>query len=106
MNLIADQVSLCFESPEEKLGDLLTLGYEKRKAFPDEIHFYAPGMVHYETSFHLTSNPYRFPAVSVTGRICQLQCEHCKLQPAVNSRLNDSGGCGTTPLPSTSLCTT
>ena len=78
MNLIADQVSLCFESPEEKLEGLLTLGYEKRKAFPDEIHFYAPGMVHYETSFHLASNPYRFPAVSVTGRICQLQCEHCK----------------------------
>ncbi|HJX23989.1 MAG TPA: radical SAM protein [Candidatus Bathyarchaeia archaeon] len=78
MNSTADQVSLCFESPEDKLGDLLNLGYVKRRTFPDDIHFYTPGMVHYETSFHHASNPFRFPALSVTGRACQLQCEHCK----------------------------
>lgn len=35
-------------------------------------------MVRFEASFHVAVNPYRFPAVSVTGRKCMLNCDHCE----------------------------
>ena len=37
-----------------------------------EITFYLPGMIRYENQRG------RYPAVSVTGNQCELQCEHCK----------------------------
>ena len=37
-----------------------------------EITFYLPGMIRYENQRG------RYPAVSVTGSLCELQCEHCK----------------------------
>ncbi len=67
------------EAKAEELEQLYVEGYSvARRSFTDQIHFYAPGMVHFESSFHVARNPLRFPAVSVTGTLCQLQCEHCK----------------------------
>ncbi len=37
-----------------------------------EITFYLPGMIRYENQRG------RYPAISVTGSQCELQCEHCK----------------------------
>lgn len=70
---------LCMEAKGEALEALYLEGYSvARTRFGDTIHFYAPGMVHFESTFHVAVNPMRFPAVSVTGRRCRLQCEHCK----------------------------
>ncbi len=45
---------------------------ETRANHGAEITFYLPGMIRYE---HLRG---RYPAISVTGTRCELQCEHCK----------------------------
>ena len=45
---------------------------ETRAKHGTEITFYLPGMIRYE------SQRGRYPAVSVTGSQCELQCEHCK----------------------------
>lgn len=72
-------VDHCFDCSPEELARLLKDAYKVRaENFPDVIHFYFPGMVHFEASFHRAVNPYRFPAVSVTGEACQLNCDHCK----------------------------
>ncbi|MEM1658121.1 MAG: radical SAM protein [Candidatus Jordarchaeales archaeon] len=68
-----------FECSPEELAHLLRSAYKVRSEnFPDVIHFYFPGMVHFEASFYRAMNPYRFPAVSVTGKVCQLNCDHCR----------------------------
>ena len=72
-------IELCFQSKFSELETLFKKAYNlRRKYFPDVIYFYAPGMVHFDTFFHKAVNPYRFPALSVTGRTCYLNCEHCK----------------------------
>ncbi|MBS7246868.1 MAG: radical SAM protein [Candidatus Jordarchaeales archaeon] len=72
-------VDYCFECGSEELRRLLGAAYRVRSEnFPNTIQFYFPGMVHFEASFHRAVNPYRFPAVSVTGKACQLNCDHCK----------------------------
>jgi len=45
---------------------------EARATHGTEITFYLPGMIRYENQRG------RYPAVSVTGNQCELQCEHCK----------------------------
>lgn len=42
------------------------------------IHFYIPGMIHFETPYYKSSKPLKFPAISITGQTCMLNCEHCK----------------------------
>jgi hypothetical protein len=72
-------IDRCLEAKGGELEQLYKEGYAvARRGFSDQIHLYAPGMVHFESSFHVARNPLRFPAVSVTGTRCQLQCEHCK----------------------------
>ncbi len=72
-------VDHCFECSLEELRELLgAAGRLRARNFPRVVHFYFPGMVHFEASFHRAVNPYRFPAVSVTGRKCALNCDHCK----------------------------
>jgi len=74
-----EMLNRCFEATPEELECLFEEGYTvARRRFSNEIHFYAPGMIHFESSFHMAKNPYRFPAISVTGRSCHLQCEHCR----------------------------
>ena len=42
------------------------------------INFYVPSFKHFETDEIAACGKNRFPAVSVTGGKCQLQCDHCK----------------------------
>ena len=71
-------LELCFEELHE-LKSLFKEAYESsRDHFSNSIHFYIPSMVHYETPFYQTANPRNFPAISITGRSCYLNCEHCK----------------------------
>ena len=74
-----DVIELCFQSKLPELRLLFEKAYNlRRKYFPDIIYFYVPGMVHFDTSFHRAVDPLRFPALSVTGRTCYLNCEHCR----------------------------
>jgi len=74
-----DVIERCFQSESFELRLLFKEAYNlRRKYFPDIIYFYAPGMVHFDTYFHKAVNPFRFPALSITGRMCHLNCEHCK----------------------------
>jgi uncharacterized radical SAM superfamily protein len=53
---------------------------ETRANHGSEITFYLPGMIRYENQRG------RYPAISVTGSQCELQCEHCKgrlLEPMI-----------------------
>jgi uncharacterized radical SAM superfamily protein len=43
---------------------------------PLKASFYAPSFMHYRTSRYC-SKPNQFPAVSVTGKGCALNCKHC-----------------------------
>ncbi len=99
----------CFDGPLTELEPLFEAAFELSRArFSNRIHFYMPGMVHFDTPFYKTSNQYRFPSVSITGSGCQLQCEHCKAKlletmiPAVTpkrlyevcTRIKEEGGRG------------
>lgn len=71
----------CFKQPTHDLRTLLNDAYNlARRHFSNLIHFYVPGMVHYETSFYHATDAPRFPGISVTGKRCYLNCEHCKGQ--------------------------
>ncbi|MEM1666764.1 MAG: radical SAM protein [Nitrososphaerota archaeon] len=69
----------CFSLKFDELKPLIEKAWKITRAnFPDEVHFYFPGMVHVETSFYTPANVLRFPGISITGTVCRLQCEHCK----------------------------
>jgi len=69
----------CFNSSPYGLKLLFMKAYQlSRRNFQNQIHFYAPGMVHYDTSFFQATNQFKFPAISITGRRCWLNCEHCR----------------------------
>ncbi|MEM2910388.1 MAG: radical SAM protein [Nitrososphaerota archaeon] len=69
----------CFSLKFDELRPLIEKAWEITRAnFPEEVHFYFPGMIHIETSFYTPTNVFRFPGISVTGAVCKLQCEHCK----------------------------
>ena len=49
-----------------------------------EFTFYLPGMIRYG------KDRGRYPAVSITGNRCELQCEHCKgklLEPMLRPKI-------------------
>lgn len=72
-------VSNCFQATPQDLTALFSEAYKlSRRHFPNEIYFYSPGMVRFETSFHTALEPYRFPGISVTGGACLLNCDHCR----------------------------
>ena len=74
-----DLIEFCLGCPRREFEEVMRRAFETRlNRFGRRIHFYAPGMVHYETPFYKAANPYRFPAVSVTGKFCELQCKHCR----------------------------
>ncbi len=63
-------------APEEQPA---VSGFEvRRRHFPPVMEFYAPGLKRWETSEWKPTNPRRFLPVSVTGRGCALQCDHCR----------------------------
>lgn len=78
LTMIDDMILKCFNLPEDDLGELFKQAYSvSRRNFSNRMAFYAPGMVHYETEFHDATDPYRFPSISITGKGCSLNCEHC-----------------------------
>ncbi|MHB1951059.1 MAG: radical SAM protein [Acidiferrobacteraceae bacterium] len=55
-------------------------------AGPDAIHFYTPTFKRYESSELSGCGRSAWPAVSITGGECKLQCDHCKakiLEPMI-----------------------
>lgn len=59
------------------LSALLRRSYEKRKEnFPDIIYFYKPKIAR-GSPFQDAKEKLKFPAVSLTGRKCYLNCKHC-----------------------------
>ncbi len=82
----------CFNGPEDTLRPLFNRAFEiSRARFSNVLAVHAPGMVHYSMDFLKTTDPYRFPAVSITGTHCSLSCEHC------HARLLESMIPATTP---------
>ncbi len=72
-------IEKCLEIPFEELSPLFDEAYKiSRDNFGDEIIFYMPGMVHFDTEFYTATDPNRFPSISLTGTNCQLNCEHCQ----------------------------
>ncbi len=63
---------------QQPLHELQAEAFRIRKLhFGDDLTFAVPGMVSYRTA-DLPSHRERFAAVSVTGRRCQLNCDHCR----------------------------
>lgn len=74
-----DSWDLCFKTSPLEMKPLFDEAFRLSRAhFSNRIYFYAPGMLHFDTSFYKATNPHRFPSISVTGRKCHLNCEHCR----------------------------
>jgi uncharacterized radical SAM superfamily protein len=71
---------------QEKMETLLTLPFEsllerawktRMENFPPQLNFSVPSAKTYITE-HYKNKKNRFVNVSITGRMCELNCEHCK----------------------------
>ncbi len=70
-------VDLDFEI-DEALASKLSEGLEiKKKHFGNKIYFHSPGFKHYEVDDFSVEGPPRFVDISVTGKQCELMCDHC-----------------------------
>jgi uncharacterized radical SAM superfamily protein len=79
VELLKNLVECCFTGSPKELEALFNEAYDLSRAhFSNVIYFSAPGMVHFDTPFYQAVNPLRFPALSITGTRCHLDCEHCK----------------------------
>jgi uncharacterized radical SAM superfamily protein len=47
------------------------------KNFGREVHFHGPGFKHYEVEDFSAKGPPKFVDISVTGKQCELMCDHC-----------------------------
>ena len=63
---------------DRELEERLREGLEIRlKNFGRKVFFHSPGFKHYEVDdFHIDSPP-KFVDISITGRNCELMCDHC-----------------------------
>ncbi len=63
---------------DRELEETLREGLEIRlRNFGNKIYFHSPGFKHYEVDdFHIDSPP-KFVDISITGRNCELMCDHC-----------------------------
>jgi len=63
---------------DEKLAERLREGLEiKLRNFGRKVYFHSPGFKHYEVEDFSVKSPPRFVDISVTGRNCELMCDHC-----------------------------
>ena len=63
---------------DERLAEQLREGLEIRlKNFGKKVYFHSPGFKHYEVDDFSIKTPPRFVDISVTGRNCELMCDHC-----------------------------
>ncbi len=64
-----------FNLPGEELQQA---AWQARHAHhPPELYFAVPGAKRYETD-HYRNTRWRFASISLTGRSCELQCDHCR----------------------------
>ncbi len=74
-----ETLTQCFENSPNELEPLFTEAFKlSRTRFSNIIYFSVPGMIHFDTPFYKATDPLRFPAISITGDKCHLNCEHCK----------------------------
>ncbi len=58
--------------------ELQSAAWEARRTHhPDVLTFAVPGAKRYETE-HYHNTPHRFASISLTGRDCELMCDHCR----------------------------
>ena len=77
-NTPAELLERCFSQSPHELRPLFDEAYQtSRSHLSNLIHFYVPGVVHFDTPFY-KSTSHGFPGISITGRSCQLNCEHCR----------------------------
>ena len=70
-------VELDFEI-DEKLAEKLREGLDIRiRNFGKKVYFHSPGFKHYEVEDFSIKTPPRFVDISITGRNCELMCDHC-----------------------------
>ncbi len=75
------------EQPGQQPGHQSGHQVPERVAHP--VHFYTPTFKSYQTSEIKSCGKNAWPAVSVTGSECKLQCDHCKaaiLEPMIPAR--------------------
>jgi len=51
----------------------------RRRHFPDEITFHAPGLRRYKTAEYTNQDHRSFVSISLTGAECALACDHCNM---------------------------
>jgi len=91
INTPAELIEQCFSQPSQEMKPLFDEAYRiSRNRLSNLIHFYVPGMVHFDTLFY-KSTSHGFPGISITGKSCHLNCEHC------NGKLLESMMPATTP---------
>ncbi|MDQ7037746.1 MAG: radical SAM protein [Aquificota bacterium] len=60
------------------LIEKLREGFEIRlKNFGRKVYFHSPGFKHYEVEDFSVKGPVRFVDISITGKKCELMCDHC-----------------------------
>ncbi len=63
---------------DERIAERLREGLEiKLRNFGKEVYFHSPGFKHYEVEDFSVKSPPKFVDISVTGRQCELMCDHC-----------------------------
>lgn len=50
----------------------------RRANFPDDLHFYAPGLKRYQTEEWSPRHADTFVPIRLTGTACALNCDHCR----------------------------
>ena len=78
LNLLGEAIEELDVELDESLVEKLLEGFEiRQKNFGDKVFFYAPGFKHYEVEDFAIKSPPKFVDISVTGRQCELMCDHC-----------------------------
>ena len=52
----------------------------RKRNFPNQITFHAPGLRRYKTSEYEAHTVTEFVSISLTGTNCALSCDHCNMQ--------------------------
>lgn len=78
-----EDIKTLFNQPWDRLQSAAWAA--RRAHHPDELAFAAPGGKRYETERY-RNTPYRFATFSVTGRDCDLMCDHCRGRLLVGMR--------------------
>ncbi len=63
---------------DERLAQELSEGLDIRlRNFGRKVYFHSPGFKHYEVEDFSIKTPPKFVDISITGRNCELMCDHC-----------------------------